>query len=336
MLPGFDASCCESSRKRWEDGRGQELREYILGKIREGAGEDFLQLDFEGKKLGFLESQWDLRGIDIFGEDLQFDGEESGWFEAVDFSYAELYHSKFRHASFNSHFSFARIFNCEFIDCTFSFTGFYGTTLEKVKFLNCDFIEQNAFVNCDFRNAKLESCFIPENIFVDCRFDGSTIVTDPIDKARRMNNLTLDKRNQAQIFQGIKEAYTSGGIVSLARLYYFRQMQAITRFNCAGRLDAALGYLREWLAGYGVRPMRVLVAILVIFVFNFVLFSTKVGIRDGLVLSAGGLFTFGGYVELLRGLGLWYELWYVCPAFLGMALVGLYVTVWANVWLRER
>ena len=64
--------------------------------------------------------------------------------------------------------------------------------------------------------------------------------------------------------------------------------------------------------------------------------ARQVGFANALILTAGGFFTFGGYADLLKGLSIWYRLLYICAAFLGMLLTGLYVTVLANVWFRER
>lgn len=309
----------------------------VLEMIREGAGEDFLQWEFENHKLEFLETMWDLKGINIFKENLSFEGADSGWFEAIDFSYAQFYHSKFQRAAFSpTTFNFARIYNCEFIDCTFSFAGFYGSTLEKVKFTNCNFIEQNSFTNCGFTVVEFTNCFMPESIFTDCRFDASSRVTDPIDKPHGNWNLKFDKRQLAGIFQGIKEAYSAGGVVKQVRKYFFRQNQAITRHNSDSKWDSFIGYFLEFLTGYGVRPLRVLAVLILFVVAGIAIFSRQVGFANALILATGGFFTFGGYVDLLRGMSIWYRIAYICAAFLGMFLTGLYVTVLANVWFRER
>ena len=305
--------------------------------IREGAGEDFLQWEFESHKLGFLESMWDLKGINIFRENLSFAGAGSGWFEAIDFSYAQFYHTTFRRAEFSpATFNFARIYNCEFVECTFTFAGFYGSTLEKVKFTNCNFIEQNSFTNCGFTAVEFINCFMPENIFTDCRFDACSRVTDPVDKPLGGWNLKFDKRQLAGIFQGIKEAYSAGGVVKQVRKYFFRQNQAITRHNSDSNWDSFTGYFLEFLTGYGVRPLRVLTVLILLVVAGIAIFSRQVGFANALILATGGFFTFGGYVDLLRGMSIWYRIAYICTAFLGMFLTGLYVTVLANVWFRER
>jgi len=337
LLPRFDTEKLNSYQERWDRGQGPALEKKILEMIRDGAGEDFLQWKFESHQLGFLESMWDLKGINVQGEDLTFEGAGSGWFEAIDFSYAQFYNSKFRKAEFApSTFNFARIYNCEFIDCTFSFAGFYGSTFEKVKFVNCNFIEQNSVINCDLREVDFKNCFIPESIFRDCRFDASTTVDDPIEKSHRGWNLSFDKKQLADVFQDLKEGYSAGGVVKQARRYFFRQNQATTRYNSSSRWEAAVGYIVEFLTGYGVRPLRVLAVLILLIAMSVAIFSIRLGFENALILASGGFFTFGGYVDLLKSMPICFKVFYVLSAFLGMFLTGLYVTVLANVWFRER
>jgi len=335
LLPRFEPEKSDLYQQRWEKDQGPALMEKILAMIRDGAGEDFLQWEFENRRLGFLESMWDLKGIHIDAENLNFAGGDS--FEAIDFSYAQFYHSKFHRATFGpATFNFARIYNCEFVDCTFCFAGFYGSALEKVKFTNCNFIEQNSFTNCNLRAVEFKNCFIPESIFGDCRFDANTTVNDPIEKPHRGWNLTFDKKQLASIFQGVKEGYSAGGVVTQVRRYFFRQNQAITRHNSDAIWDRLRGYFLEFLTGYGVRPQRVLTVLILLVAGGTTIFSRQVGFANALILTAGGFFTFGGYADLLKGLSIWYRLLYICAAFLGMLLTGFYVTVLANVWFRER
>jgi hypothetical protein len=336
LLPSADSERRELYQRRWEKDDGSALRDKILRMIRDGAGEDFLQWDYEQHNLGFLENESDLKGLNIFDEGITFPSDGSGWFEGTDFSYGQFYHSKFRRAVFSANVDFSRVYNCEFIDCFFSFNGFCGATLEKTKFANCDFIERNSFTNCDLKDVEFTHCFAPENVFVDCRFDANTRVTDPINNPNGRTKIALEKKKQSKMFQGIKEAYTAGGVVKQSRAYFFRQMQAITRHNSEGWRDKLFGYVSESSAGYGVRPLRVLLALCALVVVGVAVFWPRVGFSNALILTAGGFFTFGGYVDLLRNLSIWYRLWYVASAFLGMILTGLYVTVLANIWLRER
>lgn len=336
LLPQYNISKREKYTDRWDDTSGQALRDKILTMIRAGAGEDFLQWDFEQGQMGFLEDMWDLKGLNIFQEDITFPHGDN--FEAINFSYADFYHSKFKNALFNCNFSFSKIYNCEFTNCVFSFNSFYGATLEKVKFTNCDFFECNTFTNCDYIQVGFENCFIPENLFIDCRFDENTKISNPIQKPLQMtkSGLLFDNKQLSGIFKGIKEAYASGNVVNKSRDYFFKQMQSVTRYNSSGVLDKLSGYFLEYIAGYGVKPFRVLSTMLGIFLFSLYLFSQKIGLSDGLILTSGALFTFGANADLLKALDVFYKVLYVATSFFGISLTALFITVLANVWLREK
>jgi hypothetical protein len=43
---------------------------------------------------------------------------------------------------FNCSIAFARVYNCEFRRCIFSFNHSYGTTFEKCRFVECEFVER--------------------------------------------------------------------------------------------------------------------------------------------------------------------------------------------------
>ena len=130
LLPRYDLSERNRVRSRWESEEGRSLQERIVDKIRKGAGEDFLQWDFESGRLGFIED------------------------------------STFIDATFpQTHFSFARLYNIEFRSCLFAFAHFYGCTFENCRFINCDFAEENGFSNCELLNT--QDCFFNKDKFVD-------------------------------------------------------------------------------------------------------------------------------------------------------------------------
>jgi hypothetical protein len=158
-LPQFDPAERERYRRRWEQHEGRALRDRVLELIRGGAGEDFLQSDFEDGRLAPLEDMHDLKGFRIFDEHFDFPGGDT--FEAIDFSHADFYHSTFNNAVFNCYIGFARIYNCKFRRCIFSFNNAYGTTFEKCRFIECEFVEGDTFTNCRFGDSTFDNCFIP-------------------------------------------------------------------------------------------------------------------------------------------------------------------------------
>ena len=63
LIPNYDFEEAKRLQRRWtDDPEGPRTYEYILQKIREGGGEDFLQRDFENGKLGLLRDYCDLAG----------------------------------------------------------------------------------------------------------------------------------------------------------------------------------------------------------------------------------------------------------------------------------
>lgn len=335
-LPRFDLENHAKYRGRWEDTTGQALRDKILAMIRAGAGEDFLQQDFEAGELGFLEEMWDLKGLNIFQE--QFDFPRGDTFENIDFSHAEFYHSAFNNAAFvGSSIAFAKIYNCTFKRCIFSFAHSYGTTFEKCTFVECDFVESNTFTNCVFRDVSFDQCFMPTRLFFDSSFDQLTRVGRSAPTPFRMNSgsFQIDLRNASDILGGIEDAYRDGRVPSKAREYYFLKMQAVTRHNSSSRREKLFGFVKEYLAGYGVRPWRVLAVMAAVLGMSTVLFSAVLGFTDGSILAAGALFTFGAKADLLDKLGSIHRMFYILTAFVGIALTALFITVLANVWFRD-
>jgi uncharacterized protein YjbI with pentapeptide repeats len=158
LLPSFDRKKCQQLQQRWEDYIGRAVFERVLSLIREGAGEDFLQYKFENGELAFLHDYWDLAGIQISGEDIEFPTGDN--FENIDFSYAKFWHSTFKNACFpQTGFTFARLYNVKFKNCLFALASFYGCKLEKCSFENCSFVEGNGFTNCDFKETVFSDCF---------------------------------------------------------------------------------------------------------------------------------------------------------------------------------
>jgi hypothetical protein len=258
LLPNYDRNEASKSRKRWNE--NEDLRDKILALVRKGGGEDFLQWDFENGNLGFMEDQWDLAGITLFNEEIEFP--EGDNFENIDFAHSEFWHCKFYGATFpQTHFPFARFYNVEFKNCLFGFAHFYGAKLEKCRFVSCDFVEENGFSNCELIDTKFIDCFFNKRKFTDCRFDENVSFSWRRDgRVPRNTNSdfkeTLEDTAVSGIYRCIKDGYLSGEVYHLVRKYLFLQQQAFTRYNRVG-FDRARALCWEIIAGYGVKPIRV-------------------------------------------------------------------------------
>jgi hypothetical protein len=339
LLSQYDVEKRKRVRARWTDSDdGRALHSYILEKVRQGAGEDFLQWDFESGKLGFLEDYWDLAGFEMFSEEIEFPRGDN--FEDIDFSYASMWHCRLVGAAFpQTYFAFAKFYNGTFKDCLFAFTSFHGCTLEKCRFENCDFVDYNGFDNSDFQGCSFENCYISRNIFKDCCFDENVIISN-IRKPLILGLLNCpndfnDKLELDQItaiYRGIKDGFLSGEIFNKARRYFFLQRQAYTRFNDKGKIYA---YAWEFVAGYGTRRLRVLGIAFVMFVVAMLCFWHKLDLDDSIILTAGAFLTFGAKTELLDKMPIFYKLLYIFAAFVGVSSVALFITVLASVLLKE-
>ena len=93
----------------------------------------------------------------------------------------------------------------------------------------------------------------------------------------------------------------------------------------------------EYLAGYGVKPQRALVALGLLYLAATLLFvAASVPLKESMVLAAGALFTFGADPDRLLHFGYRLTLIYVCLSFFGIALTALFVTTLASRWFRGR
>lgn len=340
LLPLNDSEERQKARDRWEDDKGRELSDKIVDLIRAGAGEDFLQYDFEAGNLGFLKDQWDLAGFQLVGEDIEFPRGDN--FENINFSNAEFWHTTFTKACFpQTRFAFTRLYNVTFRNCIFALAHFYGSHIEKCKFENCDFVEGNGFVNCDMIDTTFTNCFFYKNIFKHCRFNenvdiinNNKILTFGLLPRAIQFKQDLDLDKISSIYQGIKDGFLAGEIFNQARVYLFLQRQAYTRFNAKRKMGE---FLWEFIAGYGLKPGRVLIVLGLMFGGASCFFSWRLGTwSDGLLLSAGAFLTFGAKADLLGKLSFVNHLIYIGSAFSGVSLVALFVTVLASVLLKDR
>jgi Pentapeptide repeats (9 copies) len=343
LLPRNNLNERRKARSRWESEEGRSLQEKIIALIRNGAGEDFLQSHFEHGTLSFIEDQWDLAGIQLFNEEIVFPTGDN--FETIDFSYAQFWHCIFTNATFpQTHFGFTKFYNVEFRNCLFAFAHFYGATLEKCKFIDCDFAEENGFSNCELSETRFENCFFNKGKFVDCKFDEQ--VTFEVNKQPHIRGLRsqtssgfkspFERKGISGIYRGIKEGFIAGQIYGKARNYLFLQHQAYTRFNRTGAVEKSTAYSWELLAGYGLKPARVLMSLIGLFCAVFVWFAYQLGsFQESLIFTSGAFLTFGAKAELLQKLSLLNHIIYIFSAFVGVALVALFITVTASVLLKD-
>lgn len=348
QLNGYEPDVAQRVRSRWEDSKNDQAKNLILGLIKKGGGEDFLQWDYQqGILKDFLDNEWDLRGIQIFNENIDFPHEDN--FENIDFSYGKFYHSAFRNACIYATFDFVRIHNFKFINCSFHFTYWYGCTIENTIFENCNFVERHKFTNCDFINCKFINYSISELLFTDCRFDSNTIITKPkfyMVTSENKRSSGFDKKQLTDFYRSLHEGYHVSHIPELSRKYKHISQKSRTDYCSPNWLI----YLRnklfiEYLTGYGLKPIRPLIAALLTIVY----FSFLQGVFNAKIKSVG---LWGQLWEMFSN-GFWFSItafnkigniseWtfpsnmlFIIEACLGTVFFSLFITTLSNSWFTE-
>ena len=336
MLPLNDANERDRARSRWERAENIAQSEMIKEMIRAGAGEHFLEQDYQHGDLPMLWDEADLRGIMLHGEEISFPTADN--FCGESFAYQGRLHCTFRNAYFSGDFSFADFYNCTFIGCTFGYCSFYGSTFENSRFLSCDFVNNARFTNTDMQATKLRTCFFAGRVFRDCCFDERTTVDLPLINAphNKWPGVHLAEHDIAEFYKGCREGYAAGEVTRLVRRFAVYEKQAITRHNTSGWLARLSGLLLEVSTGYGFAPSRIVATMAVAFLLLSILPISKLGFWDGLLLSAGAFFTFGANSDKTVLLGNFGKTLYIVEPFVGVCLVALLVTMLARYWFQDR
>lgn len=334
QLQGYDQKESERVTDRWNSSEGRKHREMILGLIRQGAGEDFLQYYVESGPLGhFLDDMWDLKGFSLFKEEIDFPTADN--FEAIDFSYARFYHCILRNCCLNASFRFAKIYNCQFIDCVFNFSHWYGATIEKSQFSRCDFVNFNKFINCSFIGSQIKDFSTANIMFADCQFDAGTSIDVP-----QLNMVLAKGQNQMKdtelsgYYKALEEGYAAGGVPELSRKYHFLSRKARNDFLSENRLSwLATKIFVELLTGYGVEPSRPIIgAVITILIFACLFWVQQGSFYKAFLLSSSAFVT----IDSASLLPFPFNFLYVVESLFGIVFLALLVTVLANVWFSYK
>ncbi|MCB1164449.1 pentapeptide repeat-containing protein [bacterium] len=329
-----DKSSSQRWIDRWNTDRGKADAQLILDLIRRGAGEDFLQSDFEGGRLPTLENMWDLRGYGLFKERIEFP--EGDTFEGINFSHGSFHHCELINATFfNSYMGYGRVYGCTFVRCVFAIAHFYAVQFENCRFVNCDFFETPAFDNCDLQNTEFNGCWFGVSTFADCRLDAGCRIVSVAHNPTSSMKAEFSWSTLASVYRGIYSGFMASGATRHAFGALYQAERAETRSLPFGR-QKALGWVFSFTMGYGLRPLRVIRSLALLLTGASLVFALAMPIRDAAVLAAGSLFTFGAGVAQLAQLSLAYVVAYILFAFLGICLTSTFVVVFARVHLAPR
>src|SRR5229473_1736103 len=339
MHPLFKLEDRERYQNRWRDpGTGEEnsTHQKVLEFIKQGGGKYFLDLAFSRRELPILEDDRDLKGINLSSIEQDFGGDRDN-FKGINFRYAEFWNCHFKNAAFYScSLEFVEFFNCTFENCGFAFVGFLGAKMEKCVFRQCDFAEHCSFESTTVVNSMFDGCFFGRQTpFQECFFDDLTSIKDMKMHSYHLTQVDTSPAALAGYFSSFQAAYEASGADELASKYYWEGRKAYTRHNTRG-WQKGLAFTVEVLTGYGVKPQRPLVVMLLLYVAATALFAAAMPLKESIVFTAGALFTFGASSEHLNTFGYGGRLAYVALSFSGVSLVSLFVTSLANLWFRSK
>jgi len=338
--PLFDAEKQKVSRERWTDavaGQGSQYHDRVLALIKAGAGKRFLNEEFCNGSFSILEDPQDLKGFEFWKLVQDFAG-TGDTFWGIDLSYAQGWHLHIKNAVFYSCcLNFVSFYNCTFERCNFHFTHCLGAKFEKCKFIGCDFCEPCTWENTVLKNTTLQSCFLGETTpFRDCFFDDLSGVYDMHPHSYYLGEKAkVPEAALAGYYASFQAAYEASGAEERALEYYWKGRKAFTRHNLSGPKRLA-SFVNEAIAGYGIKPVRPLGMVLLLYVLATSLFSIVMPLKESVVFTAGALFTFGAAADHLNDFGYVGRLFYVSLSFFGIILSALFVTSLANLWFRSR
>lgn len=331
LLPLYDPKESQKLQERWETSGGKKDEEYVIDQIKKGAGENFLQWDFEQGKFSVLKHDRDLRGLTLWKLDVDFPLADN--FKAIDFDFSTWWHSKFTRGSLHFSLSFAKVYNCEFHSSMFRFFKAYGTTFEKCKFVDCDFIEHSSFLNCEFIDCEFRNLFFLDRPFQDCSFDSNTHFIGNLENSKphhsSNSSMVLDLKQLPEMYKSIKEAFLAGGVITQYRRYYFLQRQA-ERKNCLGWAKGSL-WIQEVLTGYGVLILRPVWASIMIIILFAMIYSCDQHATQPFLMSFAAFFTMGDVPQSTP-----FNWLFVLEGALGIGVFALYITILANLWFSDR
>jgi hypothetical protein len=106
---------------------------------------------------------------------------------------------------------------------SFCVRTFYGCHIERCRFIDCEFVEENGFSHCDVESTTFKNCFFNKRKFFNCKFDESTnfvFTKGPLliglkSRPREFKE-NLERDQVSGVYRGIAEGYSAGHAWSLA------------------------------------------------------------------------------------------------------------------------
>lgn len=256
--------------QRWYTQEGIRAQKYITDLIKQGGGEDFLQRDIQyGVLKGFLEDEFDLKGINLYGVNVNCPKVDN--FQRIDFSYSKFIQSNFNGCTISCNFYFVQFKRCKFINCTFAGSYFIGCFFQNCTFENVDFIQNDQIVNCEIEQTDFVNFFSNNNLLKDCKIFNSTQLDTPKKYPNgNWDKLEFDQRILSDFYTEVSLGYKETKSLEKSSNYRYLARKAYTRYNVRSKFKKWIRILiNEFVIGYGEKPFNILrAAVLLIIIFG--------------------------------------------------------------------
>ncbi|SMO92992.1 pentapeptide repeat-containing protein [Fodinibius sediminis] len=276
QLQEYDSDEHEKVSERWNTKLGIKAQKHIENLINRGAGEDFLHYDVQSGILnGFLEHEWDLRGIIL--AQLEVECPKGDNFQGVDFSYSKFFNCHFEGCLFDATFLFTKFRNCKFENCTFSSALFKGSFIRNCEFKNIDFINCCRIDNCEIENTRFSGFFTKRNLFSNCKIYNSTEIEKPQEYPNgKWEDLKFNYQTLTDFYSELSLGFNETKALEKSSENRFLARKAYTNHNTKSEIKKWLRFLvNEKVAGYGEKPsfvLRASISLILLFAI-FYLFS---------------------------------------------------------------
>lgn len=339
QLTEFDYSENEKVTNRWKH-EGRNRQRLVEELISDGAGEDFLEYDYQyGILKDFLKDEWDLRGIRLNSINLDYPGGEN--FQFINFSYSNFHNCVFKGCIFDATFFFVGFENCKFIDCIFANSYFKGCYFENCKFNKIDFFSAGKIDNCNFTDTDFLNFFCPQNLLVDCKITSSSSFSKPLSQANNRNwNYTFKNKCLSDFYNQLNSGFKESGASQKASDYRYKSAKSYTRYNTDSFFKKWKRILiDELIIGYGERPSRTLItSIVIILIFASIYLLQGYGenntnFLNSLYISFSAFVVFG--IDSAKSSSKLIRFLFIIEAFLGTTLIGAWTALLLKKIIRQ-
>lgn len=289
-------------------------------------------------------TQDDLRGIHVYNEEFS----PKSWLGTKSLNYARFYNCKFTGSNFERTSLTRTVFEkCDLEKALFPLSGGYCTTFKECNLKFSNFYDA-ALIETDFSGSDLSEAFFEKANLKDIIIDYNTKLDLPL--LREQEGRKLPKEQEPELLKSIRLAYSKAEIWDKSDSYLYLERKT-NRENLLwvnlkkGRDLKSLviwfkDYLWGFVAGYGVKPIRIwFTAFIIALVFSFIFFfagnpNSQNNFSTSLYYSFT-TFTTLGYGDLSYSNSRWImRLVSTVEAWFGAVMISMFVAVMARKVLR--